>query len=123
MIGLSKLIWGFANQTVVIAGWRSQKRREGPPMNRTQARTFLTHLTYYSVDLQDFAGLSCRGCRSLLDLHQPDSNQSEQFLGTCTSCGCWYRIETSGEDGRITVLQLPTVAEIHQPPLPPRPQS
>jgi hypothetical protein len=84
---------------------------KGLAMNHTSIQTLVANLVYYSVELEHLSALDCRACSTLLDIHQPNQNQPDQFLGTCGNCGRWYRVESLEEVGRITVLELPDVSE------------
>jgi hypothetical protein len=88
---------------------------EGLPVNRTTIRTRVATLSYYSLVAESLWALNCRGCRSPLDIHQPNPNQPDHFLATCADCGCWYRVGSMSEDGRITLLQLPDFSELDGP--------
>jgi len=88
---------------------------EGLPVSRNAIRTFVANLSYYSIASDSLSALSCRACRSPLDIHQPNPNQPEQFLGTCSDCGRWYRLESAVQGGEVTVLQLPDVSEAKPP--------
>jgi hypothetical protein len=82
-----------------------------PPVNRPPIHSFLASLSYYKSASDNFSTLDCRGCRVPLDVHQPDQNQPDQFLGTCSSCGKWFRLAPYGEAGLI-VLELPELSQL-----------
>ena len=84
---------------------------EASHVNRIPPRTFTALLSYYKTTSNNFAKLSCQMCRGTLDVHQPDQNQPEQFLGTCSGCGRWYRIAPMTEAG-LTMLELPDFTQI-----------
>jgi hypothetical protein len=88
---------------------------EGLPVKRTTIRTRVATLSYYSLVAESLWALNCRGCRSPLDIHQPNPNQPDHFLATCANCGRWYRVESRGKGGRITLLQLPDLSELEGP--------
>jgi hypothetical protein len=56
--------------------------------------------------------LKCRACKAFLDTHQPDPSQPERILGTCPQCGVWMLIESTGDDSKLMVLELPDLAII-----------
>ena len=35
----------------------------------------------------------CTGCDASLDIHQPDPESPDRFLGTCPDCGAWFLID------------------------------
>ena len=80
-------------------------------MKRSPTRSVSVLLTSYTIAADRLATLACRGCRSDLDLHQPDPTRPHDFLGTCPTCGRWCRVELEDEAGRITVVELPAVAD------------
>ena len=94
---------------------RSAMPPEDPPVKRIPIRSFVAALSYYTTASVNFSALACRRCRSSLDIHQPDPNQPDQFLGTCPSCGGWYRVASSSESG-LTVLELPEPGQVDSTP-------
>ena len=82
------------------------------PVKRLSVRKFVANLSYYSIAPESLATLHCRECRSPLDIHQPNPNQPDQFLGTCAGCGAWYRIGSCAAEDLLTVVQLPEVGEV-----------
>jgi uncharacterized protein YbaR (Trm112 family) len=87
---------------------------KGLAMKHTAIQTFVSRLVYYSVHLDHLSTLSCRGCDTPLDIHQPNQDQPHEFLGTCGNCGRWYRIESLDEASGVTVLELPEMSETRQ---------
>jgi hypothetical protein len=81
-------------------------------VNRFLPRQFVASLSYYVATSESFPSLYCGGCRSSLDLHQPDPNRSEHFLGACSNCGRWYRVMFGSKDTELIVLELPEVDQI-----------
>ena len=75
----------------------------------------MANLNYYCIVSAALSTLNCRSCRGPLDIHQPNPNQPDQFLGTCSDCNLWYRVESKPGEGRLTVMQLPEVAETRAP--------
>lgn len=84
-------------------------------MSRLPIRSVSVSVALYSIAALRLNQLSCRRCQTALDVHQPDTNQPEKFLGTCSSCGCWYRVEARLSEARATVMQLPEVSEVLKP--------
>ncbi len=39
------------------------------------------------------AEVLCTGCDAVLDIHQPDTECPDRFLGTCPECGAWFLID------------------------------
>ena len=105
----------FARHDVVVGVDRTVRLLEGPAVNRIPMQTYSAKLSYYSVVLDSVSALNCRSCRSPLDIHQPSPIHPNQFLGTCTECGCWYRVAALTENGQILVLKLPELEEINPP--------
>jgi hypothetical protein len=87
-------------------------------VNRFANRPFAASLFYHIVASDRFPTLTCRGCRGSLDIHQPDPNQPEQFLATCSKCGRWYRVAGSTVANELIVLDLPDVGQIPVTPPP-----
>ncbi len=81
-------------------------------MSRTVLRSALVSVFSYRVEARRLSRLLCRRCRSPLDLHQPNPNQPEQFLGTCMDCGQWFRVEAKAGERRALVIQLPEIDEV-----------
>jgi hypothetical protein len=98
---------------------RSTAPLEGPLVNRITIRSVVANLSYYRVATGNFSTLVCPSCRGSLDIHQPNLQQPDQFLGTCSLCGRWYRVASSIDETGLTVLELPEVVEITSPPPPP----
>lgn len=73
-------------------------------------------LSSYRVEPGTFESLECRGCRSALDIHQPNLQQPDQFLGTCSGCHRWYRLAASPNEAGLTILELPEVEPMHPSP-------
>jgi hypothetical protein len=42
---------------------------------------------------EDTAWVCCLNCDSPLELHQPDEEESQRFVGTCAECGRWYLLD------------------------------
>ena len=80
-------------------------------------RSVSATLSYYHVAPDSFKTLACRRCRSPLDVHQPNPQQSDQFLGTCPTCNRWYLVAPSSGDPGLIVMELPDIAESCRPPL------
>jgi hypothetical protein len=54
--------------------------------------------------------LRCPDCHDSLDLHQPDIEQPEQLLGTCSCCSKWFWLVEIDHDWTGTMLfELPSV--------------
>lgn len=51
-----------------------------------------------------FRVVVCPHCRSLLELHQPDSEQPDRLLGTCEGCKAWCLIDR--ERGMMALLPV-----------------
>ncbi len=81
-------------------------------MSHISIRTIPANLAYFCVAAKQIGRLLCRGCRSPLDIHQPNPNQPDQFLGTCPHCGSWFRIEARAGEARAMVIRLPEFREI-----------
>jgi uncharacterized protein YbaR (Trm112 family) len=94
---------------------RSTTTQEAPHVKRIAIRTFVANLIYYCTVPDSISALNCRGCRSPLDLHQPNPSQPEQFLATCPDCGRWSRVESTSGGGPVTIVELPEVGEINGP--------
>ena len=84
-------------------------------MGRLAIRSVTVSVALYSISAVRLSELSCRKCRTPLDIHQPDPNQPDKFLGTCSGCGCWYRVEAKLSEARATVMQLPELSEVPKP--------
>lgn len=51
---------------------------------------------------------TCAKCNELLDVHQPQSNDADRLLGTCSVCGSWFLFGLLGEDSDQAVqIALP----------------
>ena len=85
-------------------------------MNRPSILPFIANLSYYLTAPANFARLRCRGCRNAMDIHQPDPNRADQFLGTCSGCGRWYRVGLSTDGAGLVVLDLPEVDQVEASP-------
>jgi hypothetical protein len=81
-------------------------------VNRTSTRTQNFALKYSFVVTDSLSDLKCRACKGFVETHQPNPNQPERILGTCSHCGVWYLIEATDNAGGIMVLELPDVSEI-----------
>jgi len=81
-------------------------------MGRMVTRSALISICSYAMDARQLGTLSCQCCRSPLDLHQPNPDRPDQFLGTCSACGRWFRVEAKADEGRICVVLIPEVEEI-----------
>jgi hypothetical protein len=88
-------------------------------VNRFSPRSFTASLSYYVTDSETFPTFACIGCRSFLDIHQPDPNHPVQFLGTCPRCGRWCRLVFSKDEAELVVIELPDAHQIEANP-PPR---
>ncbi len=40
----------------------------------------------------------CGKCQQLLDIHQPNTEDTDRLLGTCGSCGSWFMIDLLSEE-------------------------
>ena len=93
-------------------------------MGRLLIRSALVPVVSFLVKAEQLLELVCQRCRSPMDLHQPDSNQPDQFLATCPRCGLWVRAEAKADERTAVVVQLPEVEEIRarrkRPLKPPR---
>jgi hypothetical protein len=81
-------------------------------VRRTSTRAFAAKLVCFSVAFERLSTMICRNCREPLDIHQPNSNQPDQFLGICSGCDCWFRIEVGAESSQARVIQLPEIGEV-----------
>ena len=81
-------------------------------MGRVVIRSALVNVPCFGIEASKLGALACRRCRAPLDLHQPNPNQPDQFLGTCTECGQWYRVEAKADEPKALVVQLPEVEEV-----------
>jgi hypothetical protein len=50
---------------------------------------------------------SCPRCREMLDLSQPDPEDPDRLIGTCSGCGSWFLIEQSQEGLVLDMVALP----------------
>jgi hypothetical protein len=80
-------------------------------MSRVSLQSLIIRLTRYEVAASKLTTMRCRKCRASVDLHQPNPLQPDQFLGTCSSCGSWYRILSQADGGPASVVQLPELSE------------
>jgi hypothetical protein len=49
----------------------------------------------------------CPGCRSDLNLHQPDVELPDRLLATCRACRAWFLVRLDAE----TMIRLPHEAD------------
>jgi hypothetical protein len=42
---------------------------------------------------EDPSWVCCPNCSVPLELHQPDTEKPQRFVGICDRCGCWYLLE------------------------------
>ncbi len=93
-------------------------------MGRMLTRSALVTVVSYQIEAEHLFDLECQRCGSPMDLHQPDSNQPEQFLATCPECGLWLRVEAKADEPAAVAMQLPEVVEactgLERPLRPPR---
>ena len=52
-------------------------------------------MTVVSFDAQHHV---CGKCQQLLDIHQPNTYDTDRLLGTCGSCGSWFLIDLLHEE-------------------------
>ncbi len=84
---------------------------EGHPLSRKAGRSLSVSLNYYMIAPGHVTTIGCPDCRAPLDIHQPNSNQPDQLLGTCMACGSWFRIEADEDEGKAMVVRLPECRE------------
>jgi hypothetical protein len=49
--------------------------------------------------------LACPACQMVMEIHQPDLDQPERLLGTCTTCRAWTLVDV-GSYGQLTLTML-----------------
>ncbi len=76
-----------------------------PTQRRTVRLTLEIKIISFSAD--EPIPIHCPGCRSALNVHQPDADWPDQLLGTCEGCQSWYLIATSAEESKATLIRLP----------------
>ena len=81
-------------------------------MSRKTVQFINIALSYFSIAQARVHQLDCRDCGAGLDIHQPNPNQPDQFLGTCNDCGAWFRIDGQAEGGKALVIRLPEAREV-----------
>lgn len=50
----------------------------------------------------------CAHCQTPLEHHQPDVEQPDRLLGTCSGCGAWYLIDLQA----VVMIELPETASL-----------
>jgi hypothetical protein len=81
-------------------------------MIRVPLRTPLISALEFRARASEVMESSCLNCGSPLDMHQPDAESPDVFLGVCADCGRWYRVEVDVALDRIWFLAVPTRADV-----------
>jgi hypothetical protein len=81
-------------------------------MNRVQIRSTMIRVLELNADTSQVLDSRCLECDSPMDMHQPNSDDPEIFLGVCAECGRWFRIEVDVEGDRIWCLAVPGKADV-----------
>jgi hypothetical protein len=61
---------------------------------------------------RDATWVCCLGCGEPLELHQPDAEEPQQFVGTCGRCGRWYLLDWVPLSAEGLMLMLPSQEEL-----------
>jgi hypothetical protein len=60
----------------------------------------------------DATWVCCLNCGAPLEIHQPDAEAPQRFIGTCDGCGRWYLLDWVPRSAEGLVLLLPTHEEL-----------
>ena len=105
----------------VVVGVDRSAAMMGRPSREPKSESSLRRQSYLLLDRRRSpATLTVGIVGTRLDLHQPNPNQPDQFLGTCPGCGRWYSGRGEARGRSRQVIQLPEVREITPAPAPPR---
>jgi hypothetical protein len=47
---------------------------------------------HLAINNRSFDDIHCHKCAERLELHQPDEDLADRFVGTCPGCQAWYLI-------------------------------
>jgi hypothetical protein len=61
---------------------------------------------------EDATWVCCLNCGAPLEIHQPDADEPQRFVGTCGGCGLWYLLDWVPRSGEGLMLMLPTHEEL-----------
>jgi hypothetical protein len=61
---------------------------------------------------EDATWVCCLGCGAPLELHQPDAEEPQRFVGTCQGCGRWYLLDWVPLTSEGLMLMLPSYEEM-----------
>jgi hypothetical protein len=61
---------------------------------------------------EDATWVCCLNCDGPLELHQPDAEESQRFVGTCDQCGRWYLLDWIPLTADGLMLLLPSHEEL-----------
>jgi len=61
---------------------------------------------------EDETWVCCLNCGVPLELHQPEAEEPQRFVGTCDQCGRWYLLDWVPHSGEGLMVMLPTHEEL-----------
>jgi hypothetical protein len=63
---------------------------------------------------EDATWVCCLNCGAPLEIHQPDAEEPQRFIGTCAGCGRWYLLDWVPRASEGLMLMLPTYEELQE---------
>jgi hypothetical protein len=97
---------------VLVADVSPRAKRSGQAAPRL-APLQLTLIRHPSAP--DSLDVPCSACGTPVEVHQPDSDDPEFVLGTCSECGQWLLIASDPDGQAVQVLVLPTKDQLRAP--------
>jgi hypothetical protein len=61
---------------------------------------------------EDATWVCCLNCAAPLELHQPEAEEPQRFVGTCDQCGRWYLLDWVPHSTEGLMLMLPSHEEL-----------
>jgi hypothetical protein len=65
-----------------------------------------------STSPDSLTSLFCLGCRSVLDVHQPDADLPDRMLATCAHCKGWHVVQWATDGKTVLMALLPDLASL-----------
>jgi hypothetical protein len=75
----------------------------------TRPLSIAWNVTAFEVSADGFVSAVCQKCQTKLDINQPQENDPNELLGTCSHCGCWHLIQVSPDGAEALLFNVPGV--------------
>ena len=62
-----------------------------------------------AISADGFVSARCQKCETELEIHQPQENDPQELLGTCTHCGCWHLIQVAPDGTEALLFNIPGI--------------